>query len=297
MTNNWIVTSGKAEINSKYIKYLPTKFKNKLGNEENLSAVIKSNVDFESGEISFKVKINDSFASCQVIFNYDAAPLVVVGINAGDGAYGIAKLESNNKVDSISSTGMSDTIPLKTDLDVKISVRGSYIELLINDIIVATAYERVAKSQIALFLASEEEILVKDFTVITRKPKAFVVMQFTEEYNELYREVIKPIVEDFGIEIERADEVHTTNPILQDIVQSIRTCSIIIADITPNNPNVFYEVGYAHAIDKPTILLCDRKREKLPFDISGFRTLFYDNTISGKSAVEKSLRKFLETIF
>lgn len=115
-------------------------------------------------------------------------------------------------------------------------------------------------------------------------------MQFTNEYNDLYKEVILPVTEEYGYECERADEAHTTNPIIQDIIQSIKESSVIIADITLNNPNVFYEVGYAHAISKPTILLCERKRERLPFDISGFRTLFYDNTIAGKSAVEKSLK-------
>ena len=71
---------------------------------------------------------------------------------------------------------------------------------------------------------------------------------------------------------------------------------MVIADITPDNPNVYYELGYAHGIDKPTILLSDRKREELPFDVSGFRTLFYDNTIGGKSVVEERLRKHLDGI-
>jgi hypothetical protein len=70
----------------------------------------------------------------------------------------------------------------------------------------------------------------------------------------------------------------------------------VIADITPDNPNVFYEVGYAHGIKKPTILLSDRRRDKLPFDVSGFRTLFYDNTIGGKKAVEENLTKHLENM-
>ncbi len=60
--------------------------------------------------------------------------------------------------------------------------------------------------------------------------------------------------------------------------------------------NVFYEVGYSHGLNKPTILLSDRKREKLPFDISGFRALFYDNTIGGKTAVEERLRSHLKNI-
>jgi hypothetical protein len=59
---------------------------------------------------------------------------------------------------------------------------------------------------------------------------------------------------------------------------------------------VFYEVGYAHGIGKTTILLSDRKREKLPFDIAGFRHLFYDNTIGGKRAVEEALHRHLEAL-
>lgn len=55
-------------------------------------------------------------------------------------------------------------------------------------------------------------------------------------------------------------------------------------------------MAYAHAINKPTIRLCDRKRERLPFDISGFRTLFYDNTIAWKTAVETSLKKYLDAL-
>ncbi|KAA6328711.1 hypothetical protein EZS27_022415 [termite gut metagenome] len=110
-------------------------------------------------------------------------------------------------------------------------------------------------------------------------------------------EVIKPVCEEFKLKCERADENYATSLILQDVINSIINASIIIAEITPDNPNVFYEVGYSHAINKPTILLCDKKRPKLPFDLSGFRTLFYDNSISGKTRVETHLRKYLQNIF
>ena len=62
-----------------------------------------------------------------------------------------------------------------------------------------------------------------------------------------------------------------------------------------SRPNVFYELGYAHALGKPTILLAERGRE-LPFDIRGYRCIFYDNTIGGKAAVETNLKKHLENI-
>lgn len=85
---------------------------------------------------------------------------------------------------------------------------------------------------------------------------------------------------------------------MEDIIRGIETAQIIIAEITPANENVFYEVGYAHALKKPTILLANKKdREKLPFDLSGFRVLFYENSIGGKRQVEEGLKKHLKAIF
>ncbi|SDW64703.1 Nucleoside 2-deoxyribosyltransferase [Hydrobacter penzbergensis] len=292
---NWITISGKAEVKDNTIKYKSETFKNQLAKEEILSSVVKSNISFDNGEISFKIISKSQYGRCQVIFNYDDAPMILVGLNVNNGLYGITKYNrSNNNFEPLSITGMQETFQSKQEYAFKIKVYGSIIELFVNDVLVSTAYEQLNQSQITFFFSSTDEIMVRDIRISTKKPKAFIVMQFTEEYNQLYNEVIKPVVEEFGFECERADEAHTTNPILQDIIQSIRQSSVIIADITPNNPNVFYEVGYAHATSKPTILLCDRKRDKLPFDISGFRTLFYDNTIAGKTAVEKRLKKYLE---
>lgn len=294
---NWIVTSGKAEVKDNTIKYKSETFKNQLGVEEVLTSLVKSNITFDNGEISFSVKSKSQDARCQVVFNYDESPMILVGLNVLNGLYGIAKFnKTSNNFEPLSTTGLSDTFNVNQEYKIKIKVSGSIIELYINEVLVCVAFEQVLQSQVTFFFSSLDEISVKDIEIVAKQPKAFVVMQFTDEYNDLYKEVIKPVVENYGFECERVDESHTTNPILQDIIQLIRESSVIIADITPNNPNVFYEVGYAHAVNKPTILLCDRKRERLPFDISGFRTLFYDNTIAGKTAVEKSLKKYLENL-
>jgi hypothetical protein len=121
-------------------------------------------------------------------------------------------------------------------------------------------------------------------------------MQFTSPYNELYSEVIKPICNEFGIESIRADETYGPGLILADVIRQIDEAKFIIAEITPANPNVYYEVGYAHAHNKPTILIADRTIEKLPFDVSPFRTLFYENTIDGKKHIENGLRKHIKAI-
>lgn len=90
--------------------------------------------------------------------------------------------------------------------------------------------------------------------------------------------------------------IYTATPILADIINEIKAASIVIADITPDNPNVFYELGFAHALNKPTIVLSEKQRAKLPFDVSGLRTIFYDNSIAGKAKVEQTLTKFIEKI-
>ena len=58
----------------------------------------------------------------------------------------------------------------------------------------------------------------------------------------------------------RADEGLGTGLILNDIISAIKNSALVIADITPDNPNVFYEVGFAHALNKPTILLNEKKQ-------------------------------------
>ncbi len=120
-------------------------------------------------------------------------------------------------------------------------------------------------------------------------------MQFGEPYDSLYAEVIKPVSSEMGLEAYRADDVYKPGIILQDIIKGIVESEVIIAEITPQSPNVFYELGYAHALEKNTILLAEREH-RLPFDVQSYRCIFYDNTIRGKREVEEYLRKHLSNI-
>ncbi len=296
--SKWLVVGGRAEITSKHIKYIPEFNKNRFGKDEPIAAFVKSNVEFENGRIEFTANLKDPKGQCQIVLGINTGPYLNVGINTNDRVFGITKFDNHsNQWNLLSGSGDLTEISLETDYKISIHVFGSIITLYVNDIDVASAIHEVRQAQLQLAFSSLKEIVVKDFRVIHEKPKAFIVMQFSKEFNELYDEVIKPVCQEFGLDCERADEFFSASPIIQDIVNSLKSSSVIIADITPDNPNVFYELGYAHAIGKPTILLCDRKREKLPFDISGFRTLFYENSISGKTRVESNLRKYLENIF
>jgi hypothetical protein len=74
---------------------------------------------------------------------------------------------------------------------------------------------------------------------------AFVLMPFDSAFDDLYRFGIKEPAEQLGIVAERVDEQIYTESILERIYHQIDLADIIIADMSGQNPNVFYEVGYA----------------------------------------------------
>ena len=118
-------------------------------------------------------------------------------------------------------------------------------------------------------------------------PIGFIIMPFSSEYDDLYHLGIREVINDFGASCERADEMQFTGGIIQKILHSIQTCDFIIAEISEQNPNVYYEIGYAHAINKPVILLT-KNVTNTPFDVRGYNHLIYSNIID--------LRKKLKTI-
>ena len=128
--------------------------------------------------------------------------------------------------------------------------------------------------------------------------KAFVIMPFNDEIaNDVYKLCTKPVCKEFGLDVQRADEIFTPNPLLDDIVAAIEESAVIIADISGKNPNVFYELGMSHMLKRTqTIMITHEEYKSIPFDISHFRIIKYENTIPGKNVYENQLRKTLENI-
>ena len=154
----------------------------------------------------------------------------------------------------------------------------------------------LSQSQVGLFCRATENIIVENFTVVSEPPRAFVVMQFSSPYNELYEQVIARICNEYGVEARRADDTFGPGLIIADVARQIDEAKVVIAEVTPINPNFYYEVGYAHARNKPTILIADKTVDRLPFDLSPFRTLFYENTIDGKQKIEERFRSHLRAV-
>lgn len=88
--------------------------------------------------------------------------------------------------------------------------------------------------------------------------------------------------------------------IMEKIKKGIEECDLIIADLTYNNPNVYYEVGLAQGQNKPLILLFEEKikENKLPFDLSTMEHIEYDsnNLNDLKSKLKEKLKNILSNI-
>jgi HEAT repeats len=103
----------------------------------------------------------------------------------------------------------------------------------------------------------------------------FVLMPFSAEFDAVYESAIRPGVASSGhFSCSRADDVFGPRPIMADVWRSIQRADLVLADLTGRNPNVLYELGLAHAIQKPAILI-SQSMDDVPFDLRGIRCLVY----------------------
>jgi nucleoside 2-deoxyribosyltransferase len=125
--------------------------------------------------------------------------------------------------------------------------------------------------------------------------RAFILMPFTGELEDIYRLAIRPALEDLGYEVARADTVFSTGLIIRDILQHIADADLIVADLTGRNPNVFYEVAVAHTLGKPVVMLAQDYQD-VPFDLKSYRMIVYESRIGVVEKLRRDLRRAVGTI-
>jgi hypothetical protein len=111
----------------------------------------------------------------------------------------------------------------------------------------------------------------------TPKPFVFVLMPFKEDFDDIYKLGIKEAAKEVGAYAERVDEQDFSEGILERIFNQINKADVIVADMTGRNPNVFYEVGYAHALGK-IVLLLTQNGDDIPFDLKNKQHIIYGDT-------------------
>ena len=127
------------------------------------------------------------------------------------------------------------------------------------------------------------------------KSDIFMIMPFRERFEAVYRDHIKPMIETMDLRVIRGDDFFSENAIMDEIWAAIYYTKMVIAECTERNPNVYYELGIAHAIGKPSILITQTIND-IPFDLRHLRIIVYEPTPDGLTQLIHQLEKACEGI-
>lgn len=115
----------------------------------------------------------------------------------------------------------------------------------------------------------------------------------------LLQSIIKPALES-DFEIQRSDLISSTNKITDEIIGGLTNSELVIVDLSTHNPNVFYELGYRHALERPTITMIN-KDKNIPFDVSAYRTIYYSelyaDVVNAKDQLKETIKTFTDNDF
>lgn len=126
----------------------------------------------------------------------------------------------------------------------------------------------------------------------------FVMMPFAEPLGGYYARVYQPAIEKAKLKAVRADaEIFGTGKIIDQIWDGIKVSRVLVAELTGRNPNVLYELGLAHALRKPVVLVSSNE-EDVPFDVRHVRLIYYDvrDPFWGAKLIEKVAENILSAL-
>lgn len=128
------------------------------------------------------------------------------------------------------------------------------------------------------------------------KTDVFVLMPFNAKMEKVYTNHIKKMGEELGLNIRRADDIFTSGPFMEKVWDGICAAQLILADCTEKNPNVFYEIGIAHAVGKKVVLIT-RADKDIPSDIKHYDYIPYVYDPEGVDQLIEKLRVFIKAHF
>jgi hypothetical protein len=132
-----------------------------------------------------------------------------------------------------------------------------------------------------------------------KRGTGFVLIPHNDEFNGIYRNVIRPAMEANALETVKADDIYTPGQILAQVWERIRTAEVIVADVSTVNPNVIHELGLCYGLHRCPILLV-RDPSELPFNVRNLRYIQYEDTAEGamrlKETLTESIRAFLHQV-
>jgi hypothetical protein len=123
----------------------------------------------------------------------------------------------------------------------------------------------------------------------------FVICPFYDPFNEYYSEIFQPAIKEAGLVPLRADEIFSPGMFMRDVVTGISQSSVILAELSGRNPNVFYELGLAHAFSKPVIMITQEK-DAVPSDLQGLRWIGYETrSVHWGRGLQRSIKETIMT--
>ncbi len=134
--------------------------------------------------------------------------------------------------------------------------------------------------------------------VISGTDSCFVMMPFADPLGNYYKQIYEPAIRKAGLNPIRADQdIFGTGKIVDQIWNGINSAKVLIAELTKRNPNVFYELGMAHALRKPVVLVSSNE-EDVPFDLQHIRVIYYDvnDPFWGTKLIDKVAENILSAI-
>lgn len=120
-------------------------------------------------------------------------------------------------------------------------------------------------------------------------------MPFETAFDPVY-EAIKPSAEGARMRCERADKARDNQAVIEKIKRSIQRAGIIVADMTGTNPNVWYEIGYAHGLGKECILITQEPSEEVPFDLRHLEHIKYSTSQKGLPELRRALTETIKRV-
>lgn len=135
------------------------------------------------------------------------------------------------------------------------------------------------------------------------KKKCFVITPIGNEGTDVRMHVdgiidavLVPVVEDeYDFELEVSHRIDATGNIPKQVITSIFSSDLVIANLTGNNPNVMYELALRHCFGTPAIIIA-AKETSIPSDIISERAIFYVNDAQGVIDLKKDLRRMISEI-
>jgi len=132
----------------------------------------------------------------------------------------------------------------------------------------------------------------------TSADSCFVMMPFSSPHGDYYAKIYEPAIRKAGLTPIRADaDIFGAGKIIDQIWVGISAAKVLVAELTTKNPNVFYELGLAHALEKPVVLVSSNEGD-VPFDLQHIRVIYYDvmDPFWGQKLLDKVAENILSAI-